>query len=57
MKLSLVLEMKEPRVDLLDEMNIQKMTSKENEHAGKRKKNLFVTIIHFSFSLKVYFTF
>lgn len=32
--------MKESGVDLLHEMNIKKMTYKENEHAEKRKKNL-----------------
>lgn len=48
--------MKESAVDLLHEMNIKKMTYRENEHAEKRKENLFVTIIHFSFFIKVYFT-
>lgn len=48
--------MKVSGVHLLHEMNIEKMTYRENEHAGRRKKNFFVTIIHFSFSIKVYFT-
>ena len=43
--------------NLSDEMNIKKMThSLKNEHSKKGKKNLFVTVINFSFSLKVYFT-
>ena len=32
--------MKESGVDLLHEMNIKKMTYRENEQAEKRKKNL-----------------